>query len=198
MTMNYQPDHHETLLWVRNVQLSYDGQPLFSKPISFELNRGDRLALIGPNGSGKSSLIAAILGQFKGEVTGEIQLTENAKRSLVRQHYPDNVGTLTQFAEKRGLSYQALLNNLKKLGMPRTTFNTPIQQLSAGQQKKVELAASLATPTSLYLWDEPLNYLDVFNQEQLTTLIQTVQPTMLITEHDRDFIQSVSTKIVSL
>lgn len=198
LTMNYQPDHHETLLWVRNVQLSYDGQPLFSKPISFELNRGDRLALIGPNGSGKSSLIAAILGQFKGEVTGEIQLTENAKRSLVRQHYPDNFGTLTQFAEKRGLSYQALLNNLKKLGMPRAAFNTLIQQLSAGQQKKVELAASLATPTSLYLWDEPLNYLDVFNQEQLATLIQTVQPTMLITEHDRNFIQSVSTKIVSL
>lgn len=198
LTMNYQPNHHETLLWVRNVQLSYDGQPLFSKPISFELNRGNRLALIGPNGSGKSSLIAAILGQFKGEVTGEIQLTENAKRSLVRQHYPDNFGMLTQFAEKRGMSYQALLNNLKKLGMPRTAFNTPIQQLSAGQQKKVELAASLATPTSLYLWDEPLNYLDVFNQEQLTTLIQTVQPTMLITEHDRDFIQSVSTKIVSL
>ncbi|GAX05712.1 ATPase component of ABC transporter with duplicated ATPase domains [Secundilactobacillus pentosiphilus] len=198
LKMNYQPDHHETLLWVRNVQLSYNGQPLFTKPVSFELNRGDRLALIGPNGSGKSSLIAAIQGRFKGAVTGEIQLTETARRSLVRQHYPDNLGTLTEFAQKRGLSYQDLLNNLKKLGMPRDDFKTPIQHLSADQQKKVELAASLATPTSLYLWDEPLNYLDVFNQEQLTTVIQDVQPTMLVTEHDRDFIQAISTKIVTL
>ncbi|WP_203651119.1 ribosomal protection-like ABC-F family protein [Secundilactobacillus yichangensis] len=198
LKMNYQPDHHETLLWVRNVQLSYDGQSLFTKPVSFELNRGDRLALIGPNGSGKSSLIAAILGHFKGDVTGEIQLTATARRSLVRQHYPDNLGTLNEFAEKRGLSYQDLLNNLKKLGVPRDDFKTPIQHLSAGQQKKVELAASLATLTSLYLWDEPLNYLDVFNQEQLTTVIQDIQPTMLVTEHDRDFISAVSTKIVTL
>jgi len=71
-------------------------------------------------------------------------------------------------------------------------------QLSAGQQKKVELAASLATPTSLYLWDEPLNYLDIFNQEQLTKLIQSVQPTMLVTEHARDFIEAISTKVVTL
>lgn len=198
LTMNYQPDHHETLLWVRDVQLSYGNHPLFSKPVSFELNRGDRLALIGPNGSGKSSLIAAILGQFKGDITGEIQLTETASRSLVRQHYPDNLGNLNIFAEKRQLSYQDLLNNLKKLGMPRSAFKTPIQQLSAGQQKKVELAASLATPTSLYLWDEPLNYLDVFNQEQLSTVIQSVQPTMLVTEHDRDFIEAISTKVVTL
>lgn len=198
LKMNYQPDHHETLLRLRDVQLSYDHQPLFAKPVSLELNRGDRLALVGPNGSGKSSLLEAILGQFKGDITGEIQLTETARRSLVRQHYPDNLGTLTEFAEKRGLSYQDLLNNLKKLGMPRSDFKTPIQQLSAGQQKKVELAASLATPTSLYLWDEPVNYLDIFNQEQLVTLIQTVQPTMLVTEHDHDFIQAISTKIVTL
>ena len=198
LKMNYQPDHHATLLRVRNVQLSYDGSPLFAKPVSFELNKGDRVALIGPNGSGKSSLIAAILGHFKGTITGEIELAQTAARSIVRQHYPDNVGTLTKFAEKRQLHYQDLLSNLKKLGMPRSAFQTPIQQLSAGQQKKVELAASLATPTGLYLWDEPLNYLDVFNQDQLVTVIQNVQPTMLVTEHDRDFIDAISTKVVAL
>lgn len=198
LKMNYQPDHHETLLRVRNLQLSYGDIPLFKSPVSFEIKRGDRVALIGPNGSGKSSIIEAILGHFKGKIAGEIQLTENASRSLVRQHYPDNTGTLSEFAEQRHLSYQDLLNNLKKLGMPRTAFNTPIPHLSAGQQKKVEVAASLATPTSFYLWDEPLNYLDVFNQEQLITVIKNVQPTMLVTEHDRDFIDAVSIKVVAL
>lgn len=196
LKMNYVADHHSTLLRVNQVQLWYNDQPLF-EPVSFELNRGDRLALTGINGSGKSSLIAAILGYFKGKVTGEIELVD-LPMSLVRQHYPDNHGHLTDFAEKRQLTLQDLFNNLRKLGMARSTFDTPIEALSDGQQKKVELAASLATLTSLYLWDEPLNYLDVFNQEQLETVIQTVQPTMLITEHDRDFITAVATKTITL
>ncbi|WDF82986.1 ATP-binding cassette domain-containing protein [Lacticaseibacillus pabuli] len=197
LKMNYVPDHHDVLLRVRDVQLSYAGKPLFA-PVTFELKRGDRLALVGPNGSGKSSLIAAILGQFQGDITGEIDLAQTATRSLVRQMYPDNTGSLTDFAEKRGLSYEDLLSNLKKLGVERSVFTTPIESMSAGQQKKVELAASLATPSGLYIWDEPLNYLDVFNQDQLSELITSVQPTMLLTEHDRDFIQKVATHTVEL
>lgn len=65
-------------------------------------------------------------------------------------------------------------------------------------KKKVELAASLATPTGLYVWDEPLNYLDVFNQDQLIDVINSVQPTMLLTEHDQHFIDAVATKVITL
>jgi lincosamide and streptogramin A transport system ATP-binding/permease protein len=60
------------------------------------------------------------------------------------------------------------------------------------------LAKSLSQPAALYIWDEPLNYLDVFNQEQLENLIQEVQPTMLIIEHDRDFIDKVATDQLKL
>lgn len=67
-----------------------------------------------------------------------------------------------------------------------------------GQQKKVELAKSLSVPAEFYLWDEPLNYLDIFNQEQLETLIKTVKPSMLIVEHDRELIEHVTTDVVEL
>lgn len=102
------------------------------------------------------------------------------------------------FAEAQGLDYTVFLNNLHKLGMPRDVFNTRIELMSMGQRKKVELAKSLSLPAELYIWDEPLNYLDVFNQEQLERLISAVQPTMLLIEHDQTFIERVATKVVAL
>lgn len=71
--------------------------------------------------------------------------------------------------------------------MKRTTFDTPIQKMSKGQQKKVALAKSLVEPANLYLWDEPLNYLDIEDQGQIIDLIKKYHPTMLIIEHDQQF-----------
>lgn len=65
-----------------------------------------------------------------------------------------------------------------------------------GQQKKVELARSLLTPAQLYLWDEPLNYLDTYNQAQLVQLVQEFKLPLLFIEHDRHFIDAVATKQV--
>jgi lincosamide and streptogramin A transport system ATP-binding/permease protein len=87
---------------------------------------------------------------------------------------------------------------LRKLGMERSSFTTPLDQLSMGQQKKVELARSLLTPAQLYLWDEPLNYLDTYNQDQLIQLIKRERPAMLIIEHDRHFIDEIATKRVTI
>ncbi|WP_225047751.1 ribosomal protection-like ABC-F family protein [Lacticaseibacillus kribbianus] len=209
LALDYVPDYHNTLLTLREVTLSFNGQPLFA-PVTFSVKRGERVALVGPNGAGKSSLLDAVLetagrttatGQesaaFTGTVAGEITLV-NATRALVRQQYADNVGNLADFAERRRLNYQDLLNNLHKLGVERSVFTTPIEQMSGGQQKKVELAASMATSAAFYVWDEPLNYLDVFNQDQLIQVIQAVKPTMLFTEHDQHFIDAVATKVIEL
>ena len=142
------------------------------------MTRGDRIAIVGDNGSGKSTLIRALLKQFTGMQSGHLTLAP-VSLSLVRQQYTDNRGTLVDFAKQHQLSRETLLNNLRKLGMPRADFNTPIEHLSMGQQKKVELARSLATPAALYIWDEPLNYLDTYNQDQLVAAIKHYQPTML-------------------
>ncbi len=82
--------------------------------------------------------------------------------------------------------------------MERATFNVPIEEMSMGQQKKVELARSLAEPAHLYLWDEPLNYLDTYNQQQLIQLIQEKRPPMLIVEHDQNFIKQIATKKIEI
>lgn len=77
-------------------------------------------------------------------------------------------------------------------GVPR------IEQFSEGQKKKVLIAASLITPAHLYIWDEPLNYIDVFSRMQIEKLILAYRPTMLIVEHDRAFAEGCGTQIIGL
>ncbi|MGM0125279.1 ABC transporter ATP-binding protein [Enterococcus sp. AZ194] len=195
--MNYQPSHKQRLLTVENLSLGYGEDYLF-EPISFEVNKHDRVAITGPNGSGKSSIIRYLLDQFDGKVVGDVQNSPTTQISYVRQNYEDNTGTLQEFAEANKLDYSIFLNNLTKLGMEREVFHNPIQQMSMGQRKKVEVAKSLSVSAELYIWDEPLNYLDVFNQEQLEQLILSVKPTMLLIEHDVTFLTKVATKQIKL
>ncbi len=96
------------------------------------------------------------------------------------------------------MDYQAFLNNLRKLGMEREVFHNKIEQMSMGQRKKVELAKSLSQDAELYIWDEPLNYLDVFNQEQLEQLILENKPPMLIVDHDQTFLKKIASQVVLL
>lgn len=195
LSMAYQPSHHKHFVTVENLVLGYD-EPLF-KPVSFEINCGDRVAIVGPNGSGKSSLIQFLQGTFTGTTSG-IFTQPTLMISSVRQLYEDNTGSLESFAQENQLAYDAFLNNLHKLGMERNVFQNDIQLMSMGQRKKVELAKSLSQPANLYYWDEPLNYLDVFNQKQLEELILETQPTMLLVEHDQAFLDKVATKIIYL
>lgn len=156
------------------------------------------VALVGPNGSGKTSLIQYLKGQFTGQLQGGIQRPAQLAISYVSQNYEKNQGKLADFAIAQKLDLQAFLNNLHKLGLPRAAFNLRIEDLSMGQRKKVELAKSLSQPAALYVWDEPLNYLDIYNQEQLVQLLHSIRPTLLLIEHDQSFINRVAAQIVSL
>jgi lincosamide and streptogramin A transport system ATP-binding/permease protein len=70
--------------------------------------------------------------------------------------------------------------------------------MSLGQQKRVALAKSLVEPANLYFWDEPANYLDVFNQDQLINLLKEAQPAMILVEHDPHFVEEVASTVAQL
>lgn len=197
LAMDFRPSHKERLVSAENLTLSYDEKQLFL-PVSFTLKKGERLAIIGANGLGKSSLIQRLFGHFTGKSGGNCHLANSLSISCVRQNYEDNLGTLPDFAKKNKIDYQVFLMNLKKLGMERTVFEQKIEQMSMGQRKKVELAKSLSTPAELYIWDEPLNYLDLFNHKQLEELLHSVKPSMIFVEHDPTFVSRVATKTVLL
>lgn len=197
LTINCRFSHRNPVLRVKDFTLSYGGVPLF-KPLTFEVLQGEQVAIVGPNGSGKTSLLTYLQGTFTGEVTGEIRLPQGLSQSAIRQHHDDNIGMLKDFADSEGIDYTLFLNNLRILGFGRDVFSVRIENMSNGQQKKVEFAKSLGLPAELYVWDEPLNYLDVFNQQQIEAMITRYKPTLLFVEHDAVFVERVATKVILL
>lgn len=197
LAINFRPSHHQTAVRLEDLNLSYDDQQLFL-PVNLELKRGQCVGLVGPNGIGKTSLVQALNGTFAGQITGRVQLFKQGQISYIKQDFDKNTGTLSEFAEKQQLDYEMFLNNLHKLGLERTVFKQRIEDMSMGQQKRVEVAKSLSQPAELYIWDEPLNYLDIYNQDQLSQLLLEFKPTVLLIEHDRKFIDQVTDQIVSL
>ncbi|MFD2912196.1 ribosomal protection-like ABC-F family protein [Jeotgalibacillus terrae] len=197
LTINCVSSHRNPVLRVKDFTLSFGVEPLF-EPITFELFQGEQLAITGPNGSGKTTLLNYLQGMTKDViVSGEVLIPHGLTTSTVSQT-ASHTGTLKDFSEKHGIDYTLFLNNLRILGFTRDVFNVPIEEMSEGQKKKVELAKSLGTEAECYLWDEPLNYLDVYNQKQIEKMIEDHQPTLLFVEHDHVFVERVATKVVKL
>lgn len=87
---------------------------------------------------------------------------------------------------------------LRKLDFDRVQFEKKIEEYSEGQKKKVLLAKSLCEPAHLFIWDEPLNFVDVFSRMQIEKLLLEYRPTMLFVEHDEAFQEKIATQIVDL
>lgn len=188
LSMIYAPSHRQILLTEKDLTVSFEGQPLFT-PINLAQSAGQITAITGPNGVGKSQLLEKIIQLVK---------NKNLNFSRVRQIYDDNRGDLKTFAYDHQLNYSLFLNNLRKLGMERAVFHQKIEDMSMGQQKKVELAKSLSQSAELFIWDEPLNYLDVFNHEQIEALLKTVKPALLVVEHDVTFVKNIADQVIEL
>ena len=77
-------------------------------------------------------------------------------------------------------------------------FEKDMSCYSEGQKKKAALAASLLTRAHLYIWDEPLNYIDIFSRMQLAELIRTYRPAMLLVEHDRGFLEEIGAETLEV
>ncbi len=199
LSMNFSSDYHDTLLEAKHFGLEFnDGKKLF-KDLNLIVKKHGVIALEGKNGTGKTTFLKYILGKKENlKATGDCILTNGLKVSYLPQDFTEYTGTIKEFAEKQKISYEELLNNLKKMGFPRSSFSTPIEEMSMGQQKRVALAKSLVEPANLYLWDEPANYLDVFNQDQLINLLKKNKPAMLLIEHDQYFIDQVAEQKVAL
>lgn len=189
--------HRNPIMRLKDATLCIGGKPLF-EPLTFDLYQGDRIALVGPNGSGKTTLLHYLYsGAFDGEVIGEMDVAKNLTKSYLPQLLQQK-GTLEAYAKTHNIEFSLFLNQLRIFGFERDVFQIPIEKMSSGQRKKVAFASSLCEEAECYLWDEPLNYLDIYNYEQIKTVCQTYNPTLLFVEHDETFIKDVATKIVYL
>lgn len=186
--------HADPLVTVSETAVCYNGKQV-CQPVSFTVKRGERLVLDGRNGSGKSSLLKLLLGQPI-EHTGKITIASGLIVSYVPQDTAHLRGSLSAFAEENQIAESQLKTILRKLHFERTQFEKEIQDFSAGQKKKVLIARSLCQQAHLYVWDEPLNFIDIYARMQIEQLIQNFAPTMILVEHDRAFRDTVATKNV--
>lgn len=188
--------HAERLAELTDLSVFYDGRQICG-PVSFTINRGERIALCGRNGSGKSSIIKLLLGEDIGH-TGEVQLGSRLTISYVSQDTSFLSGDLKEFAQKCGIDESLFKAILRKLDFSRVQFEKDMESFSEGQKKKVLIAKSLCERAHLYIWDEPLNFIDVLSRMQIESLLLEYQPTMLFVEHDASFAEAVATKKVEL
>ena len=130
--------------------------------------------------------------------SGSMELASELTISYVNQDASKLTGSLKKYAEAHKLDYSLFLTLLKKLDMNRVQFEKNIEDYSEGQKKKVLLAASLLTPAHIYIWDEPLNYIDIFSRMQIEQLIETYKPTMIVVEHDTRFREKLKAKKLEL
>lgn len=193
--------HKKRLVQLEDVTLSY-GVRAVLEGWSMHIDRGERVLLAGGNGSGKSTVIRAILSAASGEdaclAGGRIDLAPGLVLSYVPQDPGGLSGNLRDFARERGLDLTLFMALLRKMDFSRLQFEKPMEDYSLGQKKKVLLAASLSRQAHLYIWDEPMNYIDIFSRDQIAGLIQKYSPTMLLVEHDRAFAEEVSTRRIRL
>lgn len=186
----------DTLAELTDVAVQYGGAPVV-EGVRLTIRRGARIALTGRNGSGKSSLLKLIAGQDIPH-TGTVRLGSGLIVSYVPQDASFLSGSLSAYAEACGIDRTLFFAILRKLDFARVQFEKDMADYSAGQKKKVLLARSLCEQAHLYLWDEPLNYIDVFSRMQIEQLLTAYQPTLLFVEHDRTFCDKIATGTVRL
>ena len=188
--------HSDRLLSLSKVSVSYDGRTVCG-PVTFSVHRGDRLILEGKNGSGKSSLLKLLTGAPI-EHTGQLSLGSGLIISYVPQDTGFLRGSISELEQSQGLEAPLFRAILRKLGFERVMFEKDMGDFSEGQKKKVLLAKSLCERAHLYIWDEPLNFIDIYSRMQIEQLILEHCPTMVLVEHDRSFRERVGTGTVTL
>lgn len=184
------------LLAVSNFQVKYKDHPIFQK-ISFEIKKGDRIAITGKNGIGKSSILKLILGN-KIEYEGNFKMANDLKISYVSQSTEALKGNLKEYARQNGIEESIFKAMLSKMGVSNLEFDKNIQEMSEGQKKKVLIAKSISESANLYIWDEPLNYIDILTRIQIEEAILNDKPTIIFVEHDETFVKNVATKVINL
>lgn len=155
------------------------------------------MAVYGGNGSGKSTLIKILLG-LNYEYSGDVKLASNLKISYIPQDTSNLTGSLNEYIHKQGVDETLCKTILRKLDFSRELFEMDMKDYSDGQKKKVLIALSLSKPAHIFVWDEPLNYIDVISRIQIEEIIKEAKPTLIFVEHDKRFVEDIANKIIRL
>ena len=196
-------------LQIENISKSYGPKVLFEK-IGFNINEGDKIALIAPNGTGKTSLMRILAGKDKSDSGGKIMFLKDIKIAFLEQEYPFDpeksifdqiMSSSSDFTG--GLDQEHLWEYEHRVVKFLTNFNLSnpdqkMKELSGGEVKRVALTQMLASEAEFFIMDEPTNHLDIDAIEFLEGYLSRSRCTLLMVTHDRYFLDRVCNTVMEM
>ena len=196
-------------LQIENISKSYGPKVLFEK-IGFNINEGDKIALIAPNGTGKTSLMRILAGKDKSDSGGKIMFLKDIKIAFLEQEYtfdPEKsifdqiMSSSTDFTA--GLDQENLWEYERRVVKFLTSFSLgnpdqKMKELSGGEVKRVALTQMLASEAEFFIMDEPTNHLDIDAIEFLEGYLSRSRCTLLMVTHDRYFLDRVCNTVMEM
>ena len=196
-------------LQIENISKSYGPKILFEK-IGFNINEGDKIALIAPNGTGKTSLMRILAGKDKSDSGGKIMFLKDIRIAFLEQEYPfdpeksifDQIMCSSE-EFTRSLDQEHLWEYERRVVKFLTNFNLPdpdqkMKELSGGEVKRVALTQMLASEAEFFIMDEPTNHLDIDAIEFLEGYLSRSRCTLLMVTHDRYFLDRVCNTVMEM
>lgn len=188
------------VLHIENLSKSFDNTKLFSD-ISFDLKRGEKVALIGENGRGKTTLLNIIMKKINSD-KGKVILGANVNIGYYDQEQSDldyNKTILDEVWDAfPDLTTTKIRNALASFLFTGDDVFKKIETLSGGEKCRINLLKLMLSKSNFLLLDEPTNHLDIPSREALEDAILSYDGSMLIVSHDRYFLNKVINKIVEL
>ena len=196
-------------LQIDNISKSYGPKILFER-IGFNINEGDKIALIAPNGTGKTSLLRILAGKDSSDSGGRVLFLKDIRIAFLEQEYeydPEStvwdqiVSDSAKWTEH--LDPEHLADYEQRIRRLLTSFSLvdsskKMSELSGGEIKRVALVVMLASEADFYIMDEPTNHLDIEAIEFLENYLSHARCTLLMVTHDRYFLDSVANTVMEL
>lgn len=188
------------VLKVEHLSKSYPGNILF-KDISFDLRRGDVVALIGDNGTGKTTILKIINGLLEAD-EGSVTLGTNVEIGYYDQEHHVLHEEKTLFEELQdehpNMNNTEVRNVLAAFLFTEDDVFKKIKNLSGGEKGRVSLAKLMLSKGNFLILDEPTNHLDITSKEILEDAVNAYEGTVLYVSHDRYFINRTADRIIEL
>ena len=188
------------VLAVEGLTKSFPGQKLFSE-LSFEIKRGERVALIGSNGTGKTTILKIINGLVSADA-GKINLGSKVQIGYYDQEHHVLHSEKSIFQEISDtyptLTETQIRNMLAAFLFTGDDVFKSISSLSGGEKGRVSLAKLMLSEANFLILDEPTNHLDIASKEILEEALNSYTGTVFCVSHDRYFINQTATRILDL
>lgn len=196
-------------LQIENISKSYGPKILFEN-IGFNINEGDKIALIAPNGTGKTTLLKILAGKDKSDSGGKITFLKDIRIAFLEQEYDfepesdilnqilNSSSEFTQGLDTEHLhQYELRIRKfLSNFGFDDVTKK--MKTLSGGEIKRVALTQMLASEADFFIMDEPTNHLDIDAIEFLESYLNKARCTLLMVTHDRYFLDRVCNTVIEM